>query len=138
MSVTTEVPSPERPSLRGAGGELILISIAVEPRSLESLLDTLAELPFPVNPEIYHNADVTRIYPDGRQECEPAVLVDFPAWEYNLEAVREALSARGFPPEALSARNLLEGMAAESETLPAPQGAPYAAIVRRKCMASAA
>ncbi|MGQ9632941.1 MAG: hypothetical protein ACUVXB_01710 [Bryobacteraceae bacterium] len=138
MSVTPEVPSPAKPSLRGAGGELILISIAVEPRSLESLLEALAELPFPVNPEIYHNADVTRVYPDGRQECELAVLVDFPAWEYNLEAVRQALRARGFAPESLSARNLLEGLAAESETLPAPQGSPYVAIVRRKCMASAA
>lgn len=138
MSVTPEVPSPGKPTLRGAGGELILISIAVAPKSLESLLDALAELPFPVNPEIYHNADVARIYADGRQECEPAVLVDFPAWEYNLETVREALSARGFPPECLSARNLLEGLAAESETLPAPEGAPYVAIVRRKCMASAA
>jgi len=98
----------------------------------------LAELPFPVSPGISHNADVTRIYPAGRQEGEPAVLVDLPAWEYNLQAVREALSARGFPPEAISARNLLEGMAADTETLPAPQGAPYAAIVRRKSMASAA
>jgi hypothetical protein len=116
----------------------VLVSISIEPRRLELLLDTLAELPFPLNPEIYHNAVVTRVYPDGRQENEPAVLVDFPAWECNLAAVQEALRARGFPPEAFSARNLLEGLQSEEEEIPAPQGAPYVVLIRRKSMAPAA
>lgn len=138
MTATPGVPATRPPALRGARGELVLVSIAVEPRRLELLLDTLAGLPFPLNPEIYHNAVVTRVYPDGRQESEPAVLVDFPAWECNLAAVKAALHARGFPPESFSARNLLEGLESEVEQMPAPDGAPYAALIRRRSMASAA
>ena len=42
--------------LTGSEGELVQVRIAAEPRCLEELLDCLAGLPFPVNPQLYHGA----------------------------------------------------------------------------------
>ena len=42
------------PVLRGSEGDLVLIRIATEARHLEEVLEAVADLPFPVNPEIQH------------------------------------------------------------------------------------
>lgn len=59
-------------------GELLLVRLRVESRQLEDVLDALAELPFPVNPELCH----VGIYS----------VIEFPAYESSLDTVREALA----------------------------------------------
>jgi hypothetical protein len=73
--------------LYGREGELIRLSIATEPKLLEDLLEALALLDFPVNPQLYHRtAEVT---------------VEFPAYSSQVERVRDALLCQGFPPDAI-------------------------------------
>jgi hypothetical protein len=75
------------PALFGADGELVSLRIAVEPRLLEDLLDALARLNFPVNPQLYHR---------------PAqVTVEFPAYAAQVDQVRETLRQQGFSPASL-------------------------------------
>jgi hypothetical protein len=73
--------TPE-PALFGREGELICLSIATEPKLLEDLLEALAALDFPVNPQLYHRPT--------------EVLVEFPAYSSQVEQVREALLRQGF------------------------------------------
>ncbi len=69
-------------TLFGREGELISLCIATEPRDLENLLDVLASLDFPVNPQLYHR---------------PAeVLVEFPAYSNQVGHVRDELLRHGF------------------------------------------
>jgi len=70
------------PALFGREGELISLSIATEPRLLEDLLEALARLDFPVNPQLYHRAAEVR--------------VEFPAYSRQIEQVRETLLREGF------------------------------------------
>lgn len=135
MSIWPETTPAGTPALTGAQGELVLVSIAADPRRLEELLDALASLPFPVNPEIYHEASVVRVYADGRREPERAVLVDFPAYASHLAEVKEALRRRGFPPEAVWARNLLEEIQSDTESVPAPPGVDYTLVFRKRHVA---
>jgi hypothetical protein len=80
-------------ALFGSEGELISLSIAVEPRLLEDLLETLATLSFPVNPGLCH---------------QPAqVTVEFPAYRSRLDEVRDALVSRGFEAADLRAIGVL-------------------------------
>ena len=99
MSVwpTAEFP----PSLRGAEGILLSIRISVEPRLLEDLLEALAEVSFPVNPEIRHPAPAL-----GGHRL--VTMVEFPAYENRLEEIRETLRRHGFDPGAARAMNMLE------------------------------
>jgi hypothetical protein len=61
--------------------------IATEPKLLEDLLEALASLDFPVNPQLYHR---------------PAeVLVEFPAYSSQVEQVRDALLRQGFPNDLI-------------------------------------
>ncbi|MFB3775976.1 MAG: hypothetical protein ACE141_00160 [Bryobacteraceae bacterium] len=117
-------------ALVGSEGELVSVSIAVEPRLLEPLLDSLSELSFPVNPQIYHEAQVVRVYPDGRRETEPATMVEFPAYAAHLAGIRGTLARRGFDPESVWAHSMLEQIHAEFESAPAPQGAAFAQVLR--------
>ena len=73
---------PSEPALFGREGELISLSIATEPRLLEELLEALASLDFPVNPQLYHRAAEVR--------------VEFPAYSLQIEQVRAALRREGF------------------------------------------
>lgn len=73
--------STDCPSLHGSEGELISISVRVEPRLLEQLLETLAQLPFPIHPQIYHL---------------PGTIVEFPAYASWLGEVRDSLKRAGF------------------------------------------
>jgi hypothetical protein len=73
--------SPEA-ALFGREGELVSLSIATEPKRLEELLEVLALLDFPINPQLYHR---------------PAqVLIEFPAYSSQVEQVRAALVRQEF------------------------------------------
>ncbi|MBI1898120.1 MAG: hypothetical protein HYZ57_19330 [Acidobacteria bacterium] len=72
---------PPGPSLAGIEGELVSVRIAIEPRYLEELLEALAEVSFPINPEIHH----------GRP-----TEVDFPAYETRLGEMRKILGRHDF------------------------------------------
>jgi hypothetical protein len=69
------------PALRGEEGDLVSVRISVEPKHLEALLEVLAGLEFPINPQLYHN--------------HAATVVEFPAWGGRLTEIREALRRAG-------------------------------------------
>lgn len=125
-------PADNRRALAGSEGTLISIAVHVEPRHLETLLEALAQLSFPINPQIYHDASVRYLYGDGREEAEPTTLVEFPAYETRLPEVRRMLAAFGFPADALHATGMLDGMRSNAFLEPAPPGAHYESrIIRR-------
>lgn len=75
----------------GFAGDLLSVRVTVEAFLLECMLDTLAEAPFPINPEIHHHAEIER---DGRRL--PAVHVDFPLWRHQVDPIRDLLRGRPF------------------------------------------
>jgi len=79
--------APE-PVLFGRDGELISLRVATEPRLLEQLLEVLASLDFPVNPQLYHGVAEVR--------------VEFPAYSQQIEQVRETLQRGGFDAKSLA------------------------------------
>ncbi|MBM3787004.1 MAG: hypothetical protein FJW30_21820 [Acidobacteria bacterium] len=62
-------------------GELVLVRVRIESRQLEDVLESLAELPFPVNPDLSHS---------GIQS-----LIEFPAFAARIDAVRKTLESFG-------------------------------------------
>jgi hypothetical protein len=82
MSVWQSTPSAT--ALCGSEGELVAVSIFVDPRELESLLDALAHLDFPLNPQIYH-ADA--------HAAESRTRVEFPAYTGRVPDVRTVAMA---------------------------------------------
>ncbi len=119
-------------ALNSSEGALISISVTVEPRLLEDLLEALAVLRFPINPQIYHDAAIRYVYADGREEMEATTLVEFPAYADRLPEIREAMEARGFGAEAVHVAPMLEEMHADPQPEPAPAGKPYVSVVRIK------
>jgi len=89
-------PDNQNPSLRGTEGELVSVRIAVEPRLLERLLDVLAELSFPINPQLYHGA--------------PATVVEFPAWAGRVREIELALTRSGFDRGCLGVKDMMEAI----------------------------
>lgn len=83
------------PVLQGVEGNLVRVRILVEPRMLEELLDALARVPFPINPEIAHIASPA-----------PASRVEFPAYESRLDEVRRALAAYRIDERVMSVSSL--------------------------------
>ena len=81
-------------SLFGSNGELVELRIPVEPRHLEDLLEALASLDFPVNPELFHQPGV--------------VNVEFPAYAGHVEEVRNVLREAGFDPGSLQVLGILQ------------------------------
>jgi hypothetical protein len=82
-------------ALFGREGELISLSVATDPRLLEDLLEALASLDFPVNPQLYHR---------------PAeVMVEFPAYSSQVEKVREVLLGQGFDSGRIRVSRQLAG-----------------------------
>ena len=79
MSVWPTI-TPSHPHLTGREGELVLVRVDTDPRLLEDVLECLACVPFPINPQIYH----------GRP-----TRVEFPAYEQHLYEVRDALRTFG-------------------------------------------
>jgi hypothetical protein len=83
-------------SLSSDEGVLVSIAIRVEPRRLEALLEALAQVAFPINPQIYHEAEIEFCDPNGRQVSEITTLVEFPAYLARIEDVFRALEIHGF------------------------------------------
>jgi hypothetical protein len=131
MSVWPDTVSTS-PLLASSDGALVSVSIDVDPRDLESLLEALAHVEFPINPQIYHDAAMVYHYPDGRERTEPATLVEFPAYAGHLEGLHRTLGAFGFDPSHVSVTGMLEELHAEARLEPAPPGAGYHARSRRK------
>jgi hypothetical protein len=98
MSVSAS-PSSSGLPLQGVEGELVTIQIAVEPRQLEQLLETLCEVPFPVNPRICHA---------GADTHSTRTMVEFPAYAGRLEEVRNVLHQRGFDLEGFRVTRMLD------------------------------
>ena len=74
-------------------GELLAVSIRVDPRRLETLLEALAQVPFPINPQIHHG---------------PVTMVEFPAYRDHIGEVERAIEAAGFAPQCLRSTPMLE------------------------------
>lgn len=92
MSVWSQATGPAV-SLFGAEGELVLLDVTIEPRLLEDLLEALAQLDFPINPELHHHS--------------AQVIVEFPAYERRIDEVRNLLKNYGFDPTALQVASVL-------------------------------
>ena len=84
--------------LSGSEGELVSVSISVDPRDLEGLLEALAHTDFPINPQIYHA--------DGHA-AQARTIVEFPAYAGGLPQVRNALASSSFEA-AIRVRGMLE------------------------------
>jgi hypothetical protein len=84
---------PSVSSLSGSEGELVSVRVSVEPRALEDLLECLARLAFPVNPEIIHGVPT---------------VVEFPAWETRLFEVRDALRAWSFDARSMVVKRMAD------------------------------
>jgi hypothetical protein len=124
-------------SLSGSEGALVSISISVDPRQLESLLETLAQVSFPINPQIYHDAVVVYVYPDQREQRESTTIVEFPAYGGRLDEVTQALQANGFDSASIQVTGMLDDIHSASLREPAPAGAPYVARYHLKQRAAA-
>jgi len=87
---TNAVPCPQP---FGLEGDLVSLRISVEPRQLEDLLEALARLDFPVNPQLYHRPG--------------HVTVEFPAYSDRVDEVRDGLRRTGFNAAGLEVSRLL-------------------------------
>jgi hypothetical protein len=96
------------------------------------MLEALALVDFPINPQIYHDAAMVYRYADGRQETEALTLVEFPAYEGRVAEVRRAIEAYGFDAECLHGKAMLEEIQAEVQAEAAPEGAAYVSRQRVK------
>ena len=76
---------PSAVPLSGGRGELLSVSIVADPRDLEDLLDRLAQSQYPIDPQIYHDAEI-----DGRV----ATVVEFPAYAEWLDEIRDLVRDR--------------------------------------------
>jgi hypothetical protein len=104
MSVwSTAVPASL--PLLGTEGALVSVSISVEPPRLEALLDALAHLDFPINPQIFHDAG-----PCTRPAAMPVARVEFPAYEKRLPEIRGLLEACGFSAKSVRDTAMLESI----------------------------
>jgi hypothetical protein len=132
------VTLPPGPWLGSSEGELVSISIHVDPRALESLLEALAQAPFPVNPQIYHDAAIVYCHADGSEEAEATTLVEFPAYAARVEELRGALAAYGFDPDNARVTGMLEEIQGRRVSEPAPGGADYVSRywVKRRAVAA--
>ncbi len=131
MSVWPEA-LPAGPLLSANDGALVSVSIDVDPRYLESCLEALAQAPFPINPQIYHNAAIVYRYADGHEETRDTTLVEFPAYASWMSGVRQALEAYGFDSSSVRVTGMLDEIHAEAAAEAAPAGAPYVAVKRAK------
>ena len=73
--------TPSASPLCGSEGELVSVSISVDPRDLEGLLEALAHISFPINPQIYHA--------DGHSP-QARTVVEFPAYAGGTRSARAA------------------------------------------------
>src|SRR3954447_2570371 len=123
---------PFTPSLSTAEGALISVSIYVGPHSLESMLEALAQVSFPINPQIYHDAAMVYRFADGHEETEAITLVEFPAYGGRIDEVRRSLNAYDFEPECIRVTGMLDEIQSDLHPEPAPAGAAYVSRYRLK------
>jgi len=95
VSVWSTAVSPVFP-LAGVEGALVSVRVSVEAPFLERLLEALAHLKFPVNPQIYHTV--------------PLTIVEFPAYDNHLPEVRTLLESYGFAAESVEATPMLDSI----------------------------
>lgn len=96
MSVISRSASLDAPA--GDLYDLVHIAISVEPRRLESLLDALSQVGFPVNPEIFHSPA------PGGSAATTHTRVVFPAFHRQIDAVRETLRSFSFDWKSVEVR----------------------------------
>jgi len=89
-------PVPSHSFLSGREGELVQVRISTDPKLLEDLLECLAMIAFPINPQIYHGKET---------------VVVFPAYERHLFEVRDALRGFGFDASSLQVSSMLDEIA---------------------------
>ncbi len=118
--------------LATAEGVLVCVSLDVAPHNLESMLEALALVNFPINPQIYHDAAIVYRFPDGREESEALTLIEFPAYEAHIAEVCRAVEAYGFESTCLHVRSMLEDIQTAEQFEAAPAGAPYTSRRRLK------
>jgi len=104
-SPPTAIPTA---SLTTSEGALVSVSIHIHPRYLEALLEALARIDFPINPQIYHDAEIVTVHPDGNEEVEAATVVEFPAYVGRLEEVYDGLRACGFSGDTVHVTSMLD------------------------------
>ncbi|HTP87001.1 MAG TPA: hypothetical protein VMJ34_08635 [Bryobacteraceae bacterium] len=85
--------------IRGTEGDLVSVRIAIDPRRLEDLLETLATAEFPVNPQLYHQ--------------HRRVVVEFPAYGTQVERIRHLLAGGGFEAASMRVCGPLDPVEAE-------------------------
>ncbi len=132
MSVWPYAPSPDSPALLGREGELVSVLVTVEPRELEDLLEALAVLDFPINPEIYHDAVIVYVKRNGEQSMQPSTLVEFPAYADRLVKIRAVLESYGFVGDRIAVSAILDEIHTGDLVEPALPGADYEYRVLRK------
>ena len=132
MSVWPNTTSTSSPALCGSEGELISVSVIVEPRDLEKVLEALAMLDFPVNPQIYHDAAVISVEHSGRERVDPTTIVEFPAYAERLERIRRLMEGCGFRKDALSVSPMLDDLHSDEHMERAPAAGVYAYRIFRK------
>jgi hypothetical protein len=81
--------------LSNSQGELVQLRVSTDPRRLEDLLECLAGLSFPINPQIIHGLPT---------------IVEFPAYEARLYEVRDALRAFGFDQSSLKVSSMIQAI----------------------------
>lgn len=128
MKARPDEPTPAA-RLAGPEGELITVAIAAPARRLEALLDALARLDFPVNPQLYHEARVVYVRADGVEIEQPATMVEFPAWASRLPEIRGALEAAGLPREFLAYLPVLDAMRQACFRTEPPPGSAWRAVL---------
>jgi hypothetical protein len=116
------------PSLVSSEGELVSLRICIEPRLLEELLEALASVSFPINPQIYHHAGVGYVYPDGHEQLVSTTMVEFPAFSGHLEEVQNTLRAHGLPPDLVHVKGMIQDIHSDHGVEPAPDGVSYQAV----------
>jgi hypothetical protein len=115
MSVWSTAVTATLPLL-GTEGALVSVSISVEPPRLEALLDALAHLDFPINPQIYHDAGPVAhaaTQAATHQATHAETMVEFPAYEKRLPEIRGLLETCGFAPESVTATSMLDSIRGE-------------------------
>lgn len=87
--------APSSAVLAGSEGELVCVRIHIDPRLLEETLEALAQVPFPVNPEIFHG------WP---------TVVEFPAYRSRLAELRSVLQRSRIPTQSVEVSRMLDAI----------------------------
>jgi hypothetical protein len=95
-------------SLSSAEGALVSVAIRVEPQRLEDLLEALAQVAFPINPQIYHEAEIKCRKSDGQDAIQVTTLVEFPAYLARVEDALRTLETNGFERQDVLVNGMLE------------------------------